>query len=833
MSNEEDDRNNHDESSFFNHYEGDLGHAADDPALFHVSDNGPDTDETDDTDLSRANEIWKVKLLLGGILLLDAILSLLLFFPWPWVKAPENLPNHYQFYGSLIDMGVLAMLRVLACAVAILVAYLKAEVPREYPFEVFRSNGERKTQLELEQEALEEPFASWFHRYIRRPAFVAEVVAVSTQIVGIAKCLVRMNLEMGILQDAEPFHPIFWIAILITAIFSALEACYLDGLCKIAAAYGKAVRGGRRTAPTILHSISAQLLAPLLDATDEEEPQASSSPPFESFHESDEEHENARAVPDITSDTEYKAGWKDLIMMCAPDLHMIACAFVFLLLAAIAQVYIPKYLGNILDSLAEAFSGGGDDDSKNRKIDIREVPGFMVNMKKLVWASIAAGVFAGFRGSIFTVVGARVNVRLRVKLMDALLSQDIGFFDVTKTGDITSRLSSDTTLVGDQVSLNVNVFLRSLVQALGVLLFMFLVSWQLSILAFISVPLVTLLSKWYGEYVRSLTKLMQQKLADGNSVSEAALGSMATVRAFDAGEIELSAFEDSMSKYLQLNNKAALAYCGYATMSTSCPQLVFAIVVFYGGMLVRNGDMTSGQLVSFLLYLQSLSDAFATIGWVFSSLTQAVGAADKVFELMHRNPRMTCPAETDGPEHATSHRGILGIEATKTRRQRMYGRRPENARGEIVLENVEMYYPARPKRRVLDGLSLKIYPGSVVALVGPSGGGKSSVMSLIQHLYEQSSGRVLFDGMEVHEICPAWLSRNVSIVSQEPTLFARSIKKNIMYGLEGTDSEPSDEEIVEAAKLANADSFIQQMPQKYETEVGERGVALSGGQKQR
>jgi ATP-binding cassette subfamily B (MDR/TAP) protein 9 len=457
----------------------------------------------------------------------------------------------------------------------------------------------------------------------------------------------------------------------------------------------------------------------------------------------------------------------------------------------------------------------------------------MVNMKKLVWASIAAGVFAGFRGSIFTVVGARVNVRLRVKLMDALLSQDIGFFDVTKTGDITSRLSSDTTLVGDQVSLNVNVFLRSLVQALGVLLFMFLVSWQLSILAFISVPLVTLLSKWYGEYVRSLTKLMQQKLADGNSVSEAALGSMATVRAFDAGEIELSAFEDSMSKYLQLNNKAALAYCGYATMSTSCPQLVFAIVVFYGGMLVRNGDMTSGQLVSFLLYLQSLSDAFATIGWVFSSLTQAVGAADKVFELMHRNPRMTCPAETDGPEHATSHRGILGIEATKTRRQRMYGRRPENARGEIVLENVEMYYPARPKRRVLDGLSLKIYPGSVVALVGPSGGGKSSVMSLIQHLYEQSSGRVLFDGMEVHEICPAWLSRNVSIVSQEPTLFARSIKKNIMYGLEGTDSEPSDEEIVEAAKLANADSFIQQMPQKYETEVGERGVALSGGQKQR
>jgi ATP-binding cassette, subfamily B (MDR/TAP), member 9 len=162
--------------------------------------------------------------------------------------------------------------------------------------------------------------------------------------------------------------------------------------------------------------------------------------------------------------------------------------------------------------------------------------------------------------------------------MDSLLAQDIGFFDVTKTGDITSRLSSDTTLVGDQVALNVNVFLRSLLQAIGVLLFMFLVSWQLSLLAFISVPLITLVSKVYGNYVRTLTKLMQSKLADGNSVSEAALGSMATVRAFDAAEHELKGFESAMSKYLHLTNKAAIAYYGYITISTSLPELVFAVV---------------------------------------------------------------------------------------------------------------------------------------------------------------------------------------------------------------------------------------------------------------
>jgi ATP-binding cassette, subfamily B (MDR/TAP), member 9 len=180
-----------------------------------------------------------------------------------------------------------------------------------------------------------------------------------------------------------------------------------------------------------------------------------------------------------------------------------------------------------------------------------------------------------------TVVGARTNVRLRVKLMDALLSQDIGFFDITKTGDITSRLSSDTTLVGDQIAMNVNVFLRSLVQAAGVLFFMLLVSWQLTILAFISVPLITLLSTWYGSYVRALTKVMQQKLADGNSVSEAALGSMSTVRAFDAAENELSAFEVHMKKYLNMNLKSAVAYYGYATLSVAIPELIFAIVGTY------------------------------------------------------------------------------------------------------------------------------------------------------------------------------------------------------------------------------------------------------------
>lgn len=256
--------------------------------------------------------------------------------------------------------------------------------------------------------------------------------------------------------------------------------------------------------------------------------------------------------------------------------------------------------------------------------------------------------------------------------------------------------------------------------------------------------------------------------------------------------------------------------------------------VFYGGLMVRNEDITSGQLVSFLLYLQSLSDAIASMGWVFGSLTQAIGAADKVFELLNRPPRTT-PPSTIRPieEERRTLAHNLQIGTFQTSNQRLQGIIPESVRGEIEFQNVTLFYPSRPQKRVLNEISFKVEPGSVVALVGESGGGKSSVISLLLRHYEQQSGRILFDGVDLHELQAAWLCQNVSIVSQEPTLFGRSIKRNIMYGLEGTPLEPTQEEIEEAARLANADSFIQGMPFKYDTEVGERGVQLSGGQKQR
>ena len=257
-------------------------------------------------------------------------------------------------------------------------------------------------------------------------------------------------------QDEKPRHPLFWIAMSLTSLFAVVEITWLDSVCQIASEYGKqCLDSGNQT--TILRRVASHLSIPLLSDTSHDdlgENGIDEAEDPESASQADQSTMDNVGLSDITGDAKYKAGWSDLLYMCAPDAYYIVFAFVFLLLAAIAQVYIPRFTGNILDALAKAFST--DDDNPP---SIFDVPGFVFNVKMLVLSSILCGVFSAVRGSIFTVVGGRVNVRLRVQLMDSLLAQDVGFFDITKTGDITSRLSSDTTLCGDQVTLNVNVFL--------------------------------------------------------------------------------------------------------------------------------------------------------------------------------------------------------------------------------------------------------------------------------------------------------------------------------------------------------------------------------------
>jgi len=483
-----------------------------------------------------------------------------------------------------------------------------------------------------------------------------------------------------------------------------------------------------------------------------------------------------------------------LLALSAPDTPLLLLAFSAGAAAALCQALIPYYAGRIVD-----FASIDPD---------RDA--FTLTTRKLVGVAAACAVFTGIRGGLFTVSMTRLNVRLRQGLFASLLRQDVGFFDTTRTGDITSRLSADTTTVSDQICLNLNVMLRSSTQAAMVLGFMFSASWRLTVVTFVMIPLVLAICKFYGGYYRRMSKRVQSVLAEANSVAEEALGTMTTVKAHAAEGSTEKAYANKLDKFYSLQLREAAAYAAYMATNTFLSNAVIAGVLFYGGNLVLAQAMSAGSLISFMLYQQSLSAAFQSLGDVFSSLSAAVGAADKVIELMNRYP-------------AIVNSGTLA---------------PTEFAGRVELRDIHFSYPARPLALVLSSFNLIIEPGEIVALVGPSGGGKSSVVKLLERFYLPNSGTVLIDGRDVGTYENGWLRRHIALVSQEPVLYARSIKRNILYGMEVEDGVPEDqvptqEDIEAAARLANAHDFISALPQGYETDAGERGVQLSGGQKQR
>ena len=364
-------------------------------------------------------ERWKIWVFLSA-LATDALFAILLLTPFVKALAPaldEKIPYHYTVYGCLYDLSILAALRLVASCMGLLVAHVTGFDPPEFPFPSHHPNGDKKSREELEFEVLEEGFGPWFCRFLKRPSFCAEFFSLVAQVWCVVKCLARMNQEIGLFQSKAPMHPLFWIAILITTIFALVEAIYLESMCRLAGKLGKE-RYGISNGETrgFLRSIRSTLSLPLL--ANEQSPEPADRE--EGNQEATEDPTEERGVSDIGPDSDFKAKWTDLLAISRPDVLLIAFAFVFLLLAAISQVYIPRFLGDILDSLAHEFHDGG-----NREINMWEVPGFMTNVKLLVVASVAAGVFSGLRGSIFTVVGGRVNVRLRTQLMDSLLAQDM------------------------------------------------------------------------------------------------------------------------------------------------------------------------------------------------------------------------------------------------------------------------------------------------------------------------------------------------------------------------------------------------------------------------
>ncbi len=481
---------------------------------------------------------------------------------------------------------------------------------------------------------------------------------------------------------------------------------------------------------------------------------------------------------------ENRAAFGRLLGLARTEWRKLALGCVFLAIGSTTTLAYPQAIRTILD---EALG--------------RRDPG-VVDRAVLVMLAlfVVQAVAVSLRYILFNIAGERIVTRLREDLYRAILSQEIAFFDARKTGELTSRLASDTTVLQNTVSVNISMALRNLATVVGGIGALVWTSPRLSAVMLAIVPPVAIGAVVYGRRVRALSRDVQDALANASEVAEESIGGVRTVRSFAAEAGEADRYRGALDASFGLARKRALTAGVFVGAASLAAFAAASAVLWYGGRLVVTGEMTVGQLTSFFVYSMVVAFSLAAVSDVWADFMRASGAGARVFELLDRKPSIASG-----------------------------GARPESTRGAVRFEHVSFRYPARPDAPVLDDLDLALAPGEVVALVGPSGAGKSTVAALLARLYDPSAGRVLLDGRDVRELDPDWLRTHVGAVAQEPLLFSRSIADNIRY------ARPSatDAEVEDAARAANAYDFVRGFPEGFATLVGERGVQLSGGQKQR
>uniref|UniRef100_A0A8C8IKW5 Uncharacterized protein n=1 Tax=Oncorhynchus tshawytscha TaxID=74940 RepID=A0A8C8IKW5_ONCTS len=473
-----------------------------------------------------------------------------------------------------------------------------------------------------------------------------------------------------------------------------------------------------------------------------------------------------------------------VLIFYRPDILLLVGAFIFLSLAVLCEMFIPFYTGKVIDILGTQYKWNN----------------FLTAIILMGLYSLGSSFSAGCRGGLFMCAINSFTCRMKVKLFGALVKQEIGFFETIKTGDITSRLSTDTTLMGRAVALNVNVLLRTLIKTVGMLSLMMSLSWKLTLLMLMETPITGLLQSVHDNYYQRLSKEVQDSIARANEAAGETVGGIRTVRSFKTEQHEAGRYNDRLMDTHNRKTRRDTVMAVYLLLRRVTVVMQVAML-YYGRLFIQRGQMSTGNLVSFILYQSDLADNIRTLIYIFGDMLNSVGAAGKVFEYLDREPQV-------------STKGTL---------------QPETLTGHVQFHNLSFSYPTRQERKVLQGFSLELRPGQLTALVGPSGGGKSTCVSLLERFYQPQQGEILLDGLPLQSYQHHYLHRKIAMVGQEPVLFSGSVKDNIAYGL----ADCSLERVQEAARRANAHSFISQLEKGYDTDVGERGGQLSGGEKQR
>ncbi|HEX9129899.1 MAG TPA: ABC transporter transmembrane domain-containing protein [Gemmatimonadaceae bacterium] len=408
---------------------------------------------------------------------------------------------------------------------------------------------------------------------------------------------------------------------------------------------------------------------------------------------------------------------------------------------------------------------------------------------------------------LLTSTSELVIAQLREDLFAHLVRLSPGFFTERRTGELTSRLSADTTVLQTVLSYNLSEFARQTLFLIGGIILLTITDSRLTATTLAVVPIVVGAAVVFGRALRKASTGVQDRIAEATGTADEAFSQIRTVQSYTAEAEEVRRYGSHLHDVISAAIRRARIRGTFFGILTFCGFGGVVAVLWQGGRQVLAGNLTAGALVSFLLYALYVAGAVGSLASLFGAYQEAVGAARRVFDLLEAESSVNDPARPL--------------------------RFPRPPRGEIVVDNVTFNYnPALPE--VLQGVSLRIGAGEVVALVGPSGAGKTTIASLLPRFWDVTSGRITFDGIDIRDLSLAELRGAIGIVPQEPTLFSGTIRENIAYARIGEDgSRPSEEAIRAAAKAAHAMEFIERLPDGFETKVGERGVKLSGGQRQR